>query len=51
VLTGHLNNFVQTARVEAGGGRYAPAISMAATMTTSYQAQVRKLLDLAAGQS
>jgi uncharacterized protein (DUF305 family) len=51
VLTGHLNNFVETAHVEAGGGRYAPAISMAATMTTSYQAQVRKLLDLAAGQS
>ena len=48
VLTGLLNTFVETSRSAAGTGRYPPAISLAATMTTEHQRQVRRLLDLAA---
>jgi uncharacterized protein (DUF305 family) len=50
VLTGLLHSGIETSRLEAGGGGYPPAISLAATMTSHHQAQVRKLLDLAAGE-
>ena len=50
VLTGLLHSGVEISRLEAGSGGYPPAISLAATMTTRHQAQVRKLLDLAADE-
>ena len=51
VLTGLLHSGIETARLEAGSGGYPPAISLAATMTTHHQAQVRQLLNLAAGEA
>lgn len=48
LLVGHLHNCVETSRLEAGGGKYPPAISLAATMTTTRQAQVQKMLTLLA---
>jgi uncharacterized protein (DUF305 family) len=48
LLLGHLHNGMATARMETAGGRYPPAISLAATMTTSRQKQIETMLTLLA---
>jgi uncharacterized protein (DUF305 family) len=48
LLLGHLHNGVETTRMEAGGGRYPPAIDLAAIMTTTRQEQIRRMLTLVA---
>lgn len=48
LLLGHLHNCVAVSRMEATGGQYPPARTLAATMTGNRQAQIRRLLTLAA---
>jgi uncharacterized protein (DUF305 family) len=48
LLLGHLHNCVEVSRMELAGGRYPPAKALAETMTTHRQAQIRRLLTLAA---
>ncbi|MFC7277206.1 DUF305 domain-containing protein [Paractinoplanes rhizophilus] len=50
LLLGHLGNCVETSRMEESGGAYPPARALAATVTQRRQAQVRRLLTLAAAQ-
>ncbi|MCA2212070.1 DUF305 domain-containing protein [Jidongwangia harbinensis] len=47
LLLGHLHNSVATARMETSGGRYPPALNLAADLTRTRQAQIRRLLALA----
>ncbi|AGL18482.1 DUF305 domain-containing protein [Actinoplanes sp. N902-109] len=46
VLLGHLNNCVETSRMETAGGLYPPARALAERMTTTRQGQVQQLLKL-----
>jgi uncharacterized protein (DUF305 family) len=48
LLLGHLHNCVETTRMESAGGGYPPAINLAGAMTTARQAQIRRMLVLAA---
>jgi uncharacterized protein (DUF305 family) len=48
LLLGHLHNGMETARMETAGGSHPPAISLAATMTTTRQQQIRTMLTLLA---
>jgi uncharacterized protein (DUF305 family) len=48
MLLGNLHNSVETYRMESAGGRYAPALNLAGSMTQSRQATIQKLLALAA---
>ena len=48
LLLGHLHNSVETARMETAGGSYPPAISLAAGMTATRQAQIQRMLTLIA---
>ncbi|GAA3341434.1 DUF305 domain-containing protein [Amorphoplanes nipponensis] len=48
LLLGHLHNCVEVARMEAAGGQYPPARALAGTMTARRQAQIQRLLTLAA---
>ena len=48
LLVGHLHNCVETTRMETGGGRYGPAISLAAAMTDARQGQIQTMLTLLA---
>jgi hypothetical protein len=48
VLSGHLGNCIETARMETAGGAYPPARALAATATERRQAQLQQLLTLAA---
>jgi len=50
LLLGHLANCVETSRMEESGGAYPPAKALATTATQRRQAQVRRLLALAAAQ-
>ncbi|MFG1604483.1 DUF305 domain-containing protein [Actinoplanes sp. NPDC049265] len=50
LLLGHLHNGMETARMEAGGGAYPPAVDLARTTTMKRQAEIQRLLTLAAGQ-
>ncbi|MEV6633075.1 DUF305 domain-containing protein [Actinoplanes sp. NPDC051470] len=50
LLLGHLHNGMETARMEAKGGAYRPAVDLATRTTTTRQAQIQRLLTLAAGQ-
>jgi uncharacterized protein (DUF305 family) len=46
LLLGHLHNGVQTSRMETSGGRYPPAVNLAAEMTRTRQEQIRRMLTL-----
>ena len=48
LLLGHLGNCVETARMETAGGAYPPARTLGATVTTRRQAQIQRLLAVAA---
>lgn len=48
MLLGHLHNCVEVARMEVTGGQYAPAKALAEQVTTTRQAQIQRLLTLAA---
>jgi uncharacterized protein (DUF305 family) len=48
LLLGHLHNGVETARMETAGGRYPPAINLAAATITKRQSQVQRMLTLMA---
>ncbi|GAA2610971.1 DUF305 domain-containing protein [Paractinoplanes durhamensis] len=48
LLLGHLGNCVETSRMEQAQGAYPPARTLAATVTTRRQAQIRRLLKIAA---
>jgi uncharacterized protein (DUF305 family) len=48
LLVGHLHNSVETARMETATGSSPAAISLAATMTTTRQAQIQRMLTLIA---
>jgi uncharacterized protein (DUF305 family) len=48
LLLGHLHNCVAVTRMEAAGGRYPPAQALAETMTAQRQAQIQRMLLLAA---
>jgi uncharacterized protein (DUF305 family) len=48
LLLGHLGNCVETSRMESGGGDYPPARALADRMTARRQAQIQRLLVLAA---
>jgi uncharacterized protein (DUF305 family) len=48
LLLGRLHNCVETSRMESGGGEYPPARTLADSMTNARQAQIRRLLTLAA---
>lgn len=50
LLLGHLHNTVETMRMETSGGTFPPAISLAATTTTTRQAQIQRILTLVAQQ-
>ncbi|WP_433383225.1 DUF305 domain-containing protein [Actinoplanes sp. CA-142083] len=50
LLLGHLGNCVETSRMEESGGAYPPAKALATTVTQRRQAQVQRLLTLAAAQ-
>ena len=49
LLLGNLHNGMETLRMEAAGGSYPPARSLAETMSTARQGQIQRLLALAAG--
>ena len=49
LLLGHLANCVETSRMEESGGAYPPARSLATAVTQRRQAQIQRLLTLAAG--
>ena len=48
LLLGHLGNVVETARMETAGGAYPPARTLGETVTTRRQAQIQRLLVVAA---
>ena len=48
LLLGHLHNCVEVSRMEATGGQYPPARTLADTMTKTRQTQIQHLLTLAA---
>ncbi len=48
LLLGHLHNGMETARMETAGGGHPPAISLAATITSTRQEQIRTMLTLLA---
>ena len=48
LLLGHLHNCVEVSRMEVAAGRYPPAKALAGTMITQRQAQIQRLLALAA---
>ncbi|GAA0503881.1 hypothetical protein Ade02nite_35290 [Paractinoplanes deccanensis] len=48
LLLGHLGNVVETARMESAGGAYPPVKSFAETVTIRRQAQIQRLLAVAA---
>jgi uncharacterized protein (DUF305 family) len=50
LLLGHLHNGMETARMETGGGAYPPALDLARATTTKRQAEIQRLLALAAAQ-
>jgi uncharacterized protein (DUF305 family) len=48
MLLGNLHNSVETYRMESAGGRYAPALNLATSMTKSRQTTIQNLLTLSA---
>ncbi|GIE86276.1 DUF305 domain-containing protein [Actinoplanes regularis] len=48
LLLGNLHNGMETLRMEAAGGSYPPARALATRMATTRQAQIQRLLKLAA---
>ena len=48
LLLGHLHNGVETARMETAGGADPATVSLAATLTTTRQEQIRTMLTLLA---
>jgi uncharacterized protein (DUF305 family) len=48
LLLGHLHNCVAVTRMEAAGGQYPPAKTLAETMTKLRQGQIQRMLALAA---
>jgi uncharacterized protein (DUF305 family) len=49
LLLGNLHNGMETLRMESGSGSYPPARNLATTMIETRQAQIQRLLRLAAG--
>ncbi|BBH71065.1 DUF305 domain-containing protein [Actinoplanes sp. OR16] len=49
LLLGNLHNTMETLRMQADGGSYPEATNLAATMTTTRQGQIQRLLALASG--
>jgi uncharacterized protein (DUF305 family) len=49
LLLGNLHNTMETLRMQATGGAYPKALTLAETMTSTRQGQIQRLLALAAG--